>query len=171
MSSITFKNTFLAGAYSNNDQGDKGKGIADKAGSSQDNMRYRVDSRPPDTVFQSGFKAWDPNANASLNQHLTSDRPTQYISTTSSLVSVRSFAEEYFVNSVGNKRPGYRYDISTQKIGAGIDVNKAFRSQYAANFSSENERLYEESIPASSIIGAQKLWDNSSSYITNKDSR
>ncbi len=75
---------------------------------------YRVDSRPPDTIFRDGFNSHGDNLN--LQQHIrgyscaAGSRDSAFIATTTNIDETYSIARQYFSSSTFTGRM-YRYRI------------------------------------------------------------
>ncbi|MFR9727171.1 DUF6531 domain-containing protein [Streptomyces sp. MS19] len=120
-------------------------------------QRYRVDSRHPDEIFDSGFEP--RGTNMDLEQHQAGLGGTYY-------------PESGYVGTTDNLRYGqtraqgqgnYLYDIRARD--GGVDVNAALPGN---NSSHEYEFAYPRAIDPSEIAGA---WDASGTYHANPNFR
>jgi len=88
---------------------------------------YRVDTRPPEEVFQDGFSAWGSDLDLVRHTINTQDRSSGFVATTSDLAAANRIANDYLAqtDAAGGRR--YR-TVWLYRIAPGSDMHNVAQS-------------------------------------------
>jgi len=112
-------------------------------GKNDDDILYRGDKRPPETICKEGFQARNPGAGLSLYQHVEGvpASGSNWISTTHDLDTAEGFGDTVYV-------------ISNPGCGEEVDCDPELMDKYGPDPSdSEHEIAFNKPIPPGKIVG------------------